>query len=77
MSRRRKGLFQDNDSDYEEHINSIEETLEEKESDDDEEHTEEESNELNEDLKNNKSNEENEEIPMDGKDNVKVFRSEY
>ena len=72
MSRRRKGPFQDNDSDYEEHVNSIEETSEEKGSDDDEEHVEEESNELNEDLKNNESNEENEEIHMDGEDNVEI-----
>ena len=72
MSRRRKGPFQDNDSDYEEHVNSVEETSKGKKSDDDEEHVEEESNKLNEDLKNNESNEENEEIPMDGEDMSKL-----
>ena len=75
MSRRRKGPFQDNDSDYEEHVNSVEETSEVLGSDDDEEHVEEESNELNEDLKNNESNEENDAIPMDGEDNIEIEAS--
>ena len=47
MSIRKKGLFQENDSDYEENFNANEETSEEKGFNDDEEHVEEESDELN------------------------------